>query len=197
MEELLKGLGFSQEDISKILEGMKAGKLFVTKEEKIEERYNKLKEQKSSVDAELLEAQNTIADLKKSNKDNEALRQKIQAFESQIATLKEENSAKLKNLSFDNAINNALVSSGVKHKDLLANLFDREKLSLNDKGEVKGIDEQLNNFKEQYKDLFEVKLGGTEPASNFGGNANNSYEALLSNADNMTSEQIAEVFNKI
>ena len=51
--ELLKSLGISDEQIQLIVKAMKANKLFVTNEEKIEERYAKMKRQRDTSRKEL------------------------------------------------------------------------------------------------------------------------------------------------
>ena len=66
MEELLKKLGYSEDDIQKIIGGMKEEKIYITKEENIEHQYKRLQEQKENAEGQLLEAQKTIGELKQS-----------------------------------------------------------------------------------------------------------------------------------
>ena len=53
-------------------------------------RYNKLKGQKEDLDEQLKTANTTIGELKKNNKDNEALQNTIKEHETTIETLKKE-----------------------------------------------------------------------------------------------------------
>lgn len=198
MEELLKKLGFTEEQIQKIIGGMKENKIYTTKEENIEERYNKLKGQKEDIEGQLKTANGTIKDLKQNNGDNEELQKTIKQHENTIKTLKTDSEKKIRSLTLDSAINNLLTKSKAKHSDLLAAKFDREKLVINEDGTVTGLDEQLKGLKENYKDLFEEKISGSTPANpESGSKVNNTYEALMNNADNMSAEEVAAQFMAI
>lgn len=197
--ELLKKQGLTDDQIKAVVEAMKTEKIYTTKEENIDERYEKLKSQKEDIDSQLKEANTTITDLKKSSKGNEDLQTKIKEYEGTIDTLKKDSDAKIRNLTIDSAIEKALVNSKAKHSDLLSSKFDREKIVISEDGKVTGVDEQLKGLKDSYKDLFEVKVGGVEPNNPepSPGGANPTYNAIFANADNMTAEQIAEQFTKM
>lgn len=153
------------------------------------------KETFNDINTQLKTANTTIADLKKNNGDNEALQTKVKEYESTIKAQKADYEAKVRNLTLDGAIEKALSSSKAKHTDLLATKIDREKLVISEDGKVSGLDEQLKGLKETYKDLFEEKISGREPANPEGGLlGNNTYEALMANADNMTAEEVATQF---
>ncbi|MFL7796637.1 phage scaffolding protein [Clostridium chauvoei] len=80
----------------------------------------------------------------------------------------------------------------------MASKIDREKLSINKDGEITGLDDQLKGLKDNYKDLFEEKISGIPPVNPEGGSGgNNTYEALMANADNMTAEEVAAQFMAI
>ncbi len=53
LEALLKKLGIAEDVIQKVIKGMSDEKIYTTKEENIEERYTKLKEQKEDVEVVL------------------------------------------------------------------------------------------------------------------------------------------------
>jgi len=163
LEEMLKAQGLTDEQISKITSGMKENKIYITSEENIEERYQKLKEQKADLETQVSTATTTIADLKKGNKDNEELQGKITQYETDLATLKADSESKIKNITIDNAIKLALKDNKAKHEDLLIGKFDREKLVLKEDGKIEGLEDQIKGFKESYKELFEQPLGGTTP----------------------------------
>ncbi|MGL4730334.1 MAG: phage scaffolding protein [Clostridium sp.] len=164
-EELLKAQGFTDEQVQAIVKAMNKEKIYTTTLENVEERYNKLKGQKEDAESQLSTANNTIKDLKKNNVDNEELQNTIKQHENTIKTLKVDSEAKIRNLTLDSAINNALIKAKAKHSDLLLSKFDKDKLVVNEDGTVTGLDEQLKGFKETYKDMFEVTLGGREPAN--------------------------------
>ena len=165
LEELLKAQGLDDNQVKSILGAMKKEKIYTTNLENIEERYNKLKGQKEDLEGQLNTANSTIKELKKNNADNDELQKTIKQHEDTIKTQKAEYESKVRNLTLDSAINSALTKAKAKHSDLLASKFDRDKLVINEDGTVTGLDEQLKGFKETYKDMFEVTLGGGTPAN--------------------------------
>lgn len=153
------------------------------------------KETFNDVNTQLKTANTTIADLKKNNEDNESLQTKVKEYENTIKTQKADYETKVRNLTLDSAIEKALVTSKAKHTDLLSTKIDRDKLLIDKDGKVSGLDEQLKGLKETYKDLFEEKMSGIPPVNPEGGAlGNNTYEALMNNADNMTAEEVAAQF---
>ena len=161
MENILKDLGIEEEVVKNILKSMKDNKIFITKEEKIEERYNKLKLEKEDLKDKLLNADKTIDELKKSNKDNESLQATIKAHEDTIKNIKKEYEDKVRYMSIQNAIQSKLTDT--KYADLLESKFDKDKLVVNEDGTVSGIDEQLKAIKDTYKELFTPVVSGKEP----------------------------------
>lgn len=164
-EELLKAQGLTDEQIKAVMGAMKKEKIYTTTLENAEDRYNKLKGQKDDLEGQLKTSNETIKELKKNNADNEELQKTIKQHEETIKTLKTDSETKIRNLTLDSAINNALTKAKAKHSDLLASKFDRDKLVINEDGTVTGLDEQLKGFKETYKDMFEVTLEGGTPAN--------------------------------
>lgn len=160
-EELLKAQGLTDEQVTAIMGAMKENKIYTTVEEKIEERYEKLKVERDDLKGKLETAETTIGDLKKSNKDNETLQATIKTHEGTIATLKTDYENKIRDMSIQSAIRSKLTDT--KYPDLLETKFDKAKLSISEDGTVLGIDEQLTTIKEQYKDLFVPVIAGKEP----------------------------------
>ena len=170
MEELLRGLGLETETVTKIVEAMKEQKLYTTKNENIDIRYSKLKK-------EFEDSKKTIEELQAKGSQNEDLQKTILEYEN-----------KLKQTNIDYAIKDAL--KGVKHSELLKTQFDMTKLTFED-GQVKGIEEQLKNIKNTYKEFFEVEEVKQEPVAtgfvpvggnNKGGNKI-SYEQIINSND--------------
>lgn len=87
----------------------------------------------------------------------------IEALKNANESLKEEYEGKIKNMKISGAIEKALTGAKAKHADLLIDKFNREKIKIDKEGNVSGIDEQLNSFKETYKDLFTSEVTGKEP----------------------------------
>ncbi|MFX0547918.1 phage scaffolding protein [Hathewaya histolytica] len=170
-KEFLKNQGLSDEQINKILSGMKENKIYTTSEENMEERYNKLKEQKEDLENQLGTANTALEELKKSNKGNEELQVKIKQYETDLEALKTESEFKIRNLTIDSAIKGLLKDNKAKYEDLLISKFDKEKLVIKDDGTIEGLEDQFKGIKEGYKDLFEQQITGTKPFDNGASNS--------------------------
>lgn len=144
-------------------------------------KYLQLETDLDNTKTSLNTANTTIADLKKSNKDNTDLQNKIANYESEKANLetkyKEEKSEMIKKM----AIKDALYNEKAKHPELLISKFDLSKIILDEENEkvLSGIEEQIKSNKETYKDLFgetEQQNGAYHYTPN-GGNQNNNSGA--------------------
>ncbi len=89
----------------------------------------------------------------------------VEALKNASEALKNEYEGKIRDMKIDGAIEKALSGAKVKHTDLLMDKFDREKIEIDKDGNIKGIEEQLNVFKETYKDLFKAEVSGGNPAN--------------------------------
>lgn len=141
--EFLKGLGLEQAVIDSIMSE------YGTDVEGLKSQIATLMKEKDTA-TEALKAYNGV--------DVEALKNASEA-------LKQEYEGKLKDMRIDGAIEKALSGAKAKHTDLLMDKFDREKIEIDKDGNIKGIEEQLNAFKETYKDLFKVDVSGSDPAN--------------------------------
>lgn len=152
--EILKAKGIDDAVIKSIQEDMKANKIFTASEENLDIRYGKLKTDHEGVNKQLGEANALIEELKKSNKGNEDLQQKVTGYESQIAQLQEQ----LKQAQIDAEVNVALLSAGVKPDDIdyvTFKLKAKGELELGEDGKVKGMDDKIAALKTQLPAQFE------------------------------------------
>ena len=164
--ELLKAQGLTDEQITAITGEMTKNKIYTTNEEKIEERYDKVKLERDDLKGKLATADTTIADLKKNNADNVILQGTIKTHETTISTMKTDYDTKIRDMSIKSAIQSKLTDT--KYPELLEAKFDKKKLTMSEDGTVLGIDEQLTTIKETYKDLFVPVVTGRDP-NNKGG----------------------------
>lgn len=111
--------------------------------------------------AELTEANNLIAELKKSSKGDEELQGKITGYENQVATLQKE----LADTKIKSAIKLSLLAEKAVDVDYLTYKL---KEKLNEKGEsleldenenIKGWDDKLSGLKTQFPTMFEASAG--------------------------------------
>lgn len=66
----------------------------------------------------------------------------------------------------DNAINQAFYNENIKHADLFASKVDKTLIRRDENGNLIGLQEQMNNIKEKYGDMWQAKenhLVGSTP----------------------------------
>ena len=163
-KELLKSQNLTDEQINNITAKMKEEKIYTTSLENADERYTKLKGQKADLDEQIKTANATIEDLKKNNKDNEALQKTIQDHETTIENLKKESAQK----DFNYALDSALKDNKCKNAKALKALLDLDNIKFNE-GKLEGLEGQLNALKESDGYLFDT----SNPAPGNTGGAGN------------------------
>lgn len=150
--EILKAKGIDDEIVKAIQDDMKTNKIFTASEEHLDDRYTKLKTQHEGKLAELTEAQKLIEELKKSNKGNEGLQQKVSDYEAQVAQLQ----AQLAQTQLDAEIKVQLLSANALDVDYLTfKLKEKGELALDESGKIKGWDDKLAGLKTQFPTQFE------------------------------------------
>lgn len=151
--EILKAKGIDDEIIKSVQEEMKTNKIFTASEENLDIRYGKLKTEHDGKLAELTEAQNLIAELKKSTKGQEDLQGKITAYESQVQQLQ----AELEQTKLESAIKVELLSSKALDVDYLTfKLKEKGELALDENGKIKGWEDKLAALQTQFPTQFET-----------------------------------------
>lgn len=159
--EILKAKGVNDELIAAIQEDMKANSIYTASEENMDIRYGKLKTQHEGVTQQLNEANTLIEDLKKSNKGNEALQQKVTAYEQQITQLQGE----LEEAKVTAAAKVGLLEAKAVDVDYL--LFkmrekaraDGKTIELDENGKIKDWDDLLSSLQTQSPNMFETDNG--------------------------------------
>lgn len=152
--DILKAQGLTDEQISKITASMKENKVYETSLENADERYSKMKGKKEDFEGQLKTANDTIADLKKNNADNETLQNTIKDHEATIATLQKEAETK----DFNYTLDTALKESKCKNTKALKALLNMEVIKVNG-DKVEGLEDQLKTLKESDSYLFDIVEG--------------------------------------
>ena len=136
---------------------MEEMKIYTSKEENIDLRYQKLQDDFNAKDGELGKANDLIKKLQDGNKNNEDLQTKIKDYEAEITKMKEEQAQD----KIENAIKIALLSNKAKTDDIDYLMFKikngENKVELDDKGSLKNFD--IEDIKKTYKNNFESKSG--------------------------------------
>lgn len=168
LEEILKSQGYTDEQIAKIVAGMTENKIYTTKEENIDERYSKLKEQKAELDTQIADRDKQLEDLSKKAKGNEELETQIKELQELNRDTLEEYENKLKEQDFNYKLDVALRTSKVKNVKAVQALLDKSTIKL-DGDNLTGLEDQIKALKESDSYLFEettpVTTGGS---GNFG-----------------------------
>ncbi len=163
---------------------MKTNNIFTASEENLDVRYGKLKTQLESANARLKEANNLIAELKKSTEGQGDLQQKVAAYEQQIATLQ----AEKKQAQIDGEVNVALLAAGVKPDDIDYVTFKLKangELELDEHGKIRGMDDKIAALKTQLPAQFAAEGKKTV------------LENKLQSGDNTEKTVTKEDFNKM
>lgn len=153
LKELLKSNGVSDETLEKIFAEMKENKIFTASEENLDVRYGKLKAENESKIGELQEAQNLIAELKKGNKANDELQNKIKDYETKVSELQ----AQLEQTKINSALDRALIEAKVQDVDYLKFKLKEKHpdgFKLNENEQLDGINEILDSLKVQFPNQF-------------------------------------------
>lgn len=152
LQEILKSQGLSDAQIEKVTGEMKQNKIFTTGEENLDIRYGKLKTDFDNLTKTHGESTTLIEQLKKDNAGNEGLQTKITEYETKVKDLE----SQLQQTKLNAALKVALLSAKAKDVDYLTfKLKEKGEIKLDDKGNIKGIDDMLTSLKTQYPAQFE------------------------------------------
>lgn len=165
-KEFLKSLGYTDEQITAVVNGMKEQKIYLSNEENIDERYIKLKGKYETQKTELKTANDTITELKKNNPDVEGLQTKIKEYEKTIETMGKDAQQK----EFDLALENELIKLNVHSTKAARAELDMDKIKY-ENGQFTGLKEQTDTWATDK--TFLIKTGQTKtlynPAGGEGG----------------------------
>jgi len=127
-------------------------------------KYNSLQETLNGKDAEIANANNLIAELRKASKGNEEMQQKFTEYEAENAKLQ----AELQETKIKSAIKVALLSEKAVDVDYLTFKLNEklkekgETLELDENENIKGWDDKLSGLKTQFPTMFEGKAEGSD-----------------------------------
>lgn len=117
------------------------------------DKHTALETEKNSIQEQLTAAQKLVEDYKKSSKDDETAQQKIADYENKVTQLTTE----LQQTKLDSAIKIALLNAKASDVDYLMFKIkqDGKELKLDDKGEIKGLNDIIASLKTQLPTQFE------------------------------------------
>ena len=127
------------------------------------DKYASLEMDLTGKTSELEKANNLIEELKKSAGKDDETKQKITAYETEIADLKKENAE----LKTENALKFALVAAGAVDVDYLVfKAKEKGEIKLGDDGKIKGEDDLISGLKTQHPTMFEASNDNQQQSGN-------------------------------
>ena len=147
-KEYLISTGLTEEQATKVEQGMPEQSLYIANEENLDTRYSKLKEQKEQLESDLNTANKLVDDLKKSNKDTEDLQTKIDEYKTEMDQLKADRAEEQKQY----AIKEALNKEGVKDIDYM--LYKLGEVETDKDGNIVDLDNKVKSLKESNPTFF-------------------------------------------
>lgn len=154
LEQLLKQLGFDDDQIKKVTSGMTENKMFVTDEENAKIRLADLKKKSDGKDTTIKDLEKKIETLGSANGDAGKLQQSITDKDTEIKKLQD----KLEQQEVDSALKLKLIENNVDDVDYV--MFKIKKsnndLKLDDNGSIKDVDSIIKETKTILPDQFKT-----------------------------------------
>ena len=171
LKDILKKHGVEDQVIENIFTDMAESKVYITKEQNIEERYSKVKNQKNELDKQLADRDKQIEELMKNNSSNTELLNQLEALKQENLNSKNEYESKISKLEFNYALDKALLGAKCRNTTALKALLRLDDIKMNE-GKLEGLEEQLETLRENDGYLFEEVPGvNTGSVGNFGSTA--------------------------
>lgn len=155
-KEYLISKGVEESLVDAIVSGMPQEKFYLANEEKLDERYAKLKVQNEQLATQLSTNQEELNTLKKSAEGNEELTKKLEELQIAFDNSKTDSETKLSQQQKEYAIKLALKDSRTVDDGIVYGLLDMDSINITDNG-ISGLDEQLGKLQESKPFLFPKK----------------------------------------
>ncbi|MGX7133094.1 phage scaffolding protein [Enterococcus songbeiensis] len=153
-KEYLISNGLTEEQATAVVSGMPEKKFYLASEEKLDERFDKMKSQKEQLEEQLTANQTELDTLKESAKGNEDLTKQLAELQSAFDKTKADSETKLAEQQKDFAIKLALKEAQALDEDIVLTQLDKDTIKVVD-GKLQGFDEQLKSLQESKAFLFQ------------------------------------------
>lgn len=155
-KESLMAMGLTEEQATKVMEGLNGS--FVTKT-----RFNEVNEELKTAKATITERDGQLNTLKTSGADAAALQEQITQLQAANAQKDQEHAAEIKKIKIDNAVDKALMDAKAINpatvKPLLAAFL--EKADLDDDGTIRGLADEIGKLAKTEGTSFLFKADDT------------------------------------
>ncbi|SES02774.1 phage scaffolding protein [Salipaludibacillus aurantiacus] len=177
--EALKEMGLTDEQIDKVM--AEHGNTVNDLKKKVEDA-KKVEQQLDDYKKQIDDRDKQLKDLSKQAEGNEDLQAQIKKLQDENDTVKNKYEQKLQQQSFDHTLEKSLSGAKARNPKAVKALLDMDTIKM-DGENLKGLDEQLNNLKENEPYLFESDEGdGGTPGYSTGEhqNTNTQTDAFVS-----------------
>lgn len=170
-EKLIK-IGLSNEQMEKIvaLHGADIEELKAKSDELINSKTEELKKANESLQSQIAERDKDLKTLKKQAGDNEELTNQFKELQSKYKQDTDNLTKELQQTKLNSAVDSALGKAKVRNTKAAKALLNMDDIQLNDKGELEGLDNQINSLQKSDGYLFDQ--GSKEPYQPQGGDGN-------------------------
>ena len=162
--EELKKLNLTDEQIDKVMS------LHGADVENSKSKIDELNKTNESLQSQIAERDKDLKSLKKQAGDNEELTNQFKDLQSKYKQDTENLSKELQQTKLNSAVDSALGKAKVRNSKAAKALLNLDEVKLNDKGEVEGLDDQINSLQKSDGYLFD--RGNKEPYQPQGGDGN-------------------------
>lgn len=153
-QEYLTSKGLTEEQVQGVIDGMGENKFFLASEEKMDERYPKIKAENEQLKSQLESNQKDIETLKKSAEGNEELTKKLTDLQAAFDNSKAESESALKEQQKEFAIKLALKDSGTLDENIIMGLLNKDIINITDDG-LMGLKDQIEKIQGEKPFLFQ------------------------------------------
>jgi len=175
--DFLKGLGLEDKVIDQI---MSANGVDIENTKKSFGDVDSIKQENESLKTQIAERDKDMKSLKKQSGDNEDLSNKYAELQSKYETDTENLNAQLSSTKLNGALDNALNTAKVRNTKAIKGLLKMDDIELDDKGELVGVNDQLESLKKFDGYLFdEGQHQNYEPGGGNGSNDKNDVQTLV------------------
>ena len=162
--EELKKLNLTDEQIDKVMS------LHGADVESTKSKIDELNKTNESLQSQIAERDKDLKTLKKQAGDNEELTNQFKELQSKYKQDTENLTKELQQTKLNSAVDSALSKAKVRNSKAAKALLNMGEVKLNDKGEVEGLDDQINSLQKTDGYLFDQ--GNKEPYQPQGGGGN-------------------------
>jgi len=164
--EDLKGLGLSDEQVGSVMA------MHGSDVNGLKEQVTTLTSERDGLQTQVGTVNGQLETLKKGHKDDDDLKAQIEKLQADNKTAAETYQSDLAKTKVDYQTELALTQAGAKNVKAVKALLNSDKITLNDKGQLSGLDDQLEAVKKDNDFLFQGDTTGTAPQIVNPGNPN-------------------------